>query len=254
MSHKLFCLFLCFLAFTKNAIASSDHSLATAEEVITSEVSPSTMVNDTVNVIEGSFSFSGFDLHVPGQESLHVMHFYNSKSRYDSWLGIGMSLNYSFWMAGTNPCNESNSDYSHLNVESAGGSIISYLGKEGRSTYFLTPKVIHKGITNCGSGELSGRTNLKNAYVKNTFSLTIFTAGQTIFLMAASGSIIERMKKRTARTSSMKFGQTNLDLNTLTTQITPQKKLLQNITRPSIGLSLIKNTTKLPFPVRTAKK
>jgi hypothetical protein len=53
MSHKLFCLFLCFLAFTKNAIASADHSLATAEEVITSEVSPSTMVNDTVNVIEG---------------------------------------------------------------------------------------------------------------------------------------------------------------------------------------------------------
>lgn len=50
-------------------------------------------------------------------------------------------------------------------VEASGGSIIRCLGKAGINTtneYYLDPEVIHSGLTNCGSSEISGRTNLKN--------------------------------------------------------------------------------------------
>ncbi len=137
------------------------------------EVAPCAFVNDTVHVVDGSFFLRMHHLDVPGHVPLDLVQYYNSKSSYSSWFGAGMTLNYSFWMQGVVDAKRSHSYYEALIAEAPGGSIISCLAKiddTSSSTidydYYLDPKVIHESFTNCGSGHISARTNLKNCYIK----------------------------------------------------------------------------------------
>ncbi|MBS0655023.1 MAG: hypothetical protein JSR46_04540, partial [Verrucomicrobia bacterium] len=47
------------------------------------------------------------------------------------------------------------------------GSVVCCLAKDKwrGSTYYLDPDIIYSGLTNCGSGEISARTNLKNTFI-----------------------------------------------------------------------------------------
>ncbi len=132
------------------------------------EVAPCSFVNDTVNVVDGSLYLRMHHLTVPGHVPLDLVQFYHNKSSYDPWFGVGMSFNYSFAAWDTEPGDRTDDKYERYNetiAESAGGSIIRCLGsaKPGKKAdYYLDPKVIHEGFTNCGSGCISARTNLKN--------------------------------------------------------------------------------------------
>ena len=139
---------------------------------VISEEAPCAFVNNTVNVVSGAFSLQMRHLTVPGHVPLDLVQYYNSKSSYTPWLGCGMSLNYCFSMVG-NDDNQKSHDkhdkYEQLIAESPGGSIIRCLGKSSTNSktyYYLDPAVIHEGFTNCGSGNISARTNLKNVRLK----------------------------------------------------------------------------------------
>lgn len=135
-------------------------------------MAPSSFVNDTVNVIEGNFYLTMPHLRVPGHVPLDLVQYYNSQSRYTSWLGVGMSLNYAFAMMGSEDSEKTHDKYGKyalLACEVPGGSIIRCIGKpefDSTNDFYIDPDVIHAGLTNCGSGEISARHNLKNIRLK----------------------------------------------------------------------------------------
>jgi YD repeat-containing protein len=162
--YNVFCItFLLLLGSFLHAAGPS--SLAKQPISVITEMPQSAFVNDTVNVINGSFYLQMHHMDVPGHVPLDLIQYYNNQSSYSSWLGVGMSLNYSFWMQGQ----EKDTRWSKLFAELPGGSIVSCLGKDspdGTNYYYLDPEVIREGFTNCGSHHISARTNLKNARMK----------------------------------------------------------------------------------------
>ncbi len=132
------------------------------------EAAPCSFVNDTVNVVDGNLYLRLHHLSVPGHVPLDLVQYYNNKSSYSSWFGMGMSLNYSFAAWTKMPGHKKHDKYEKYNetlTERSAGSIIRCLGKfepYKKANYFLEPDVIHDGFSNCGSGYISARTNLKN--------------------------------------------------------------------------------------------
>ena len=53
---------------------------------VVAESAPNTFVNDTVNVLTGSFYLKLPHMSVPGHIPLDFIQYYNSQSRYSSWL------------------------------------------------------------------------------------------------------------------------------------------------------------------------
>ena len=161
-----------FASFSAHLLSFHTPDLANQPIRITAERPPSAFVNDMVSAIDGAVCLSMPHLQVPGHVPLHLVQYYNSQSSYTSWLGAGMTLNYSFWIAGTESSEKTHDKYDKYAltmVAMPGGSIIRCIGKRkvhGTSHYFLDPAVIHKGLTNCGSFELSAQTNMKNIRVK----------------------------------------------------------------------------------------
>ncbi len=153
----------------------ADDTLAKQPISIIGETAPCSIVNDSVNVVDGSLCLQFHHLRVPGHVPLDLVQYYNSKSNYSTWFGTGMSLNYSFaaWTARPgHKKRDKDEEYNETIVESAGGSIIRCLGKykyDSKATYFLDPEVTKDGFTNCSGGILSARTNLKNiSFVQDT--------------------------------------------------------------------------------------
>ena len=147
-------------------------SLSKQPICVVAESAPNAFVNDTVNVLTGSFYLKLPHMSVPGHIPLDFIQYYNNQSRYSSWLGTGMSLNYSFSMQGIESGHKTADKYAKYSsqlVSLPGGSIVSCLGKstfDGTTYYFLDPSIVHDGITNCSSGQISARTNLKNTKIK----------------------------------------------------------------------------------------
>jgi len=160
--------FLLIFLFLTTALC-GEEELAMQPICVIGEVAPCAFVNDSVNVVDGGLYLCMKHLKVPGHVPLDLVQYYNSRSDYSSWFGAGMSLNYSFWMQGVAHAKIGH-DYEGLMAESAGGSIISCIAKEldetGTQNYYLDPKVIHEGFSNCAAGQISARTNLKNCRVK----------------------------------------------------------------------------------------
>jgi hypothetical protein len=97
--YNVFCIaFLLLLGSFLHAAGPS--SLAKQPISVITEMPQSAFVNDTVNVINGSFYLQMHHMDVPGHVPLDLIQYYNNQSSYSSWLGVGMSLNYSFWMQG----------------------------------------------------------------------------------------------------------------------------------------------------------
>lgn len=160
-------IFLSFFFVLSSLVADDARKLAEQPISVIGEVAPCAFVNDTVNVVDGSFYLRMHHLSVPGHVPLDLVQYYNSQSNYSSWFGTGMSLNYSFWMQGSSDVKEGH-DYMGLYAEAPGGSIIACIAKASESSqeYYLDPKVVHEHFTNCSSGHISARTNLKNTRIK----------------------------------------------------------------------------------------
>jgi len=154
-----------FFAFTSYLPAEPIESLSQQEAAFAQEAAPSSFVNN-VNVIFGTFHHNGTDLIVPGPTPLHLTHSYSSDSFFENWMGkAAMSTNYPTRII-SSPLSEDN--YQDLSVEESSGSFLKYVTKresfdKKKRIYYLDPKVIQKGLTNCGGGAISARNNLKNS-------------------------------------------------------------------------------------------
>lgn len=190
--------FVCLLFFSVGQLhAKRSNDLAKQPTCVISEEAPCSFVNDTVNVIGGNFYLQMHHLSVPGHVPLDLVQYYNSKSNYTSWFGTGMSLNYSFAVSTTLDSGKKRDKHGkyHLTyVETPGGSVIRCLGEfkpTSKSDHYLDPEVIHDGFTNCGSGAVSARTNLKNIrFAKIPIAMATLT-GPAICQMALSEYIFQ---------------------------------------------------------------
>jgi RHS repeat-associated protein len=146
------------------AKAKGDHP--TQKEIsVPSHMAPSSFVNN-VNTIFGSFHDAETDLIVPGPTPLHFTRYYNSESFFHGPLGyMAMGVNYPGSIKGLL---RNEVSYDEVTILEDGGSILHYATNDPadakKCKYYLHREVIHEGFTNTGSGEISGRTNLKNSY------------------------------------------------------------------------------------------
>ncbi len=133
---------------------------------------PSAVVAGCVNAITGTYSDSTVDIVIPGPEPIVFQMFYCSSD----WNGGTLCDSWTFNHAKHAEMNHAGGRNTFVVAEDTGGSL-AYLGGKVRREkaygqhWYLIPKkqdnatqysVSDRGLTNTGSAEISGRTNLQN--------------------------------------------------------------------------------------------
>ena len=159
---KILCSLIVLISFSTSLSADADKTNE-AGFSIAGEFEPSSYVNNSVNAITGSFFHTTKDLTVPGPAPMDLLRYTNSEIFNFHFLGRGMSTNFPHWIKGK-VGKFRKTDF--VQVQEDGGSVLEYVAKydDRYLEFFLDPEVIHAGLTNCGSYEISARTNLKNSY------------------------------------------------------------------------------------------
>jgi RHS repeat-associated protein len=132
------------------------------QAMVTLEAGPSAIVGGCVNAITGDFFDSHVSLTVPGLHPLSVQCTYCSSEKewnfqYMPELQVGHS-------------NGQNHLYArYLDDHGSGityrGYVGDYAGGIKDGTLTIPPALFEKGLTNCGSGEISGKTNWRNSQI-----------------------------------------------------------------------------------------
>lgn len=124
------------------------------------EAGPSALVAGCVSAISGDFVDSYAAMTVPGAQPLHVQCFYCSSEK--EWNFQHMPR------LEVGPSNGKNHLYAYYLDDSGSGLTYRTLfNKSGVKDHDLTiPEALFtKGLTNCGSGIICGKTNWKNSYI-----------------------------------------------------------------------------------------
>lgn len=126
---------------------------------------PSTIVGQHVNTATGEFVDFEVDLEIPSIDPLTLQRSYCSGSP-SGVLGVSSYLNHAMFGMGTYeqivlPA------YDFVDVRfilcEAHGAVRQYNGRcDNKTDYCILTRPYHKGVTNCGSGEISARTNILN--------------------------------------------------------------------------------------------
>lgn len=131
------------------------------------EGEPSSVVGGCVNVISGDFFEFQRDLVLEGPEPLVLERYYSSSDSSCGTLHNGWHLNHQ----GTvivrdipigNPEDPQVEYLHHVEYKGPFGSEIRFDDSCGRGMMGIHQDVLKRGVTNCGSGQISSRTNLKN--------------------------------------------------------------------------------------------
>lgn len=138
---------------------------------------PSTMIAGCVNAISGDFCETQTDIVVPGAQPIVIQRTYVSSS-----FGVGthkecLKNRWSFNHEATLKKGWENKKDLVKTVESGGGAH-RYTGLIANGGVLaLDQAIIQSGLTNCGSGEISGRSNLKNSKVTFENNFYVITSG-----------------------------------------------------------------------------
>lgn len=140
---------------------------------------PSSFVNDSVNVITGEYQDVQTDVIIPGPIPLTFRRFYVSSYNGLGGLCHGWNINH-FGQIELQRSDE-NAKIEQSFVWEHGGGCALYEGKAEHSSkkyqyYTITPNALEKGITHCGSYQLSGGANVKNnklAFLYKTDEMTL---------------------------------------------------------------------------------
>ncbi len=129
------------------------------------EGDPSSIIGGCVNILTGSYVESEVDLSMPVPEPLELQRFYNSLIQTNEAL-------FSNWTYNINPyaIMDKADDQLVLTVPESNGGAVIYKGDQHQVSYVphekkVTPQWVEQyksGYTNTGSGDISGKTNLKN--------------------------------------------------------------------------------------------
>lgn len=130
--------------------------------VATTEGEPSANICDSVNVLTGDFHISQDDLVIPGFEPIRIHRFssntYHGNSLFPH-LTLQISIGGKTW-----------ADIRAIVSEPTGAELrYEYVQPKGHTNfpeYRVTSESVNSGVTNVASGEMSGRTNLKNQTIQ----------------------------------------------------------------------------------------
>lgn len=170
------------------ATENKSHETEIHSSIINVEGEPSALVNRCVNVITGDYSDLQVDLVVPGPQPIMIQRAYSSAADNagNCLFSHGWNLNHEGQMTlterlnapvqeGEPPAPKDPPEYDATTKEGYGVRL-SYDGtlKKGLD---LRSEITFKRLTNCGSGEISGRTNLLNTRIykedKNTMYISL---------------------------------------------------------------------------------
>jgi hypothetical protein len=166
------------------SVSTQDKSLHSS--IVNLEGIPSAMVNNCVNVITGDYSEMQEDLVLPGPQPIIIRRGYSSAADNEGYylFSHGWNLNHQGYMyiaEDKEPAYEGSTEtvgtgnYVAETEEGYGVELI-YEGCPTKGLR-LDSSIRSKNLTNCGSGEISGRTNLCNTRIhkhdKNSYHMTI---------------------------------------------------------------------------------
>lgn len=182
------------------------HEMPIHSSVVNLEGEPTGIVNNCVNVITGNYSDLQVDLVVPGPQPITIHRAYSSASDNSGYhlFSHGWNLNHEGVMEITKEEPPPIYDYEG-NYVSAGSDPPTYYAntKEGygirlcykglfKNGLQLHPEITSNKFTNCGAGEISGRTNLRNTriykYNKHALQMILGSGIERIFEQQESSS------------------------------------------------------------------
>ena len=117
---------------------------------------PDSMVGGCVNAITGSYSESTTDIYIPSSNPLFVNRYYNSNNKDYGTLMHGWDLNLRGGAA------VSCSDPYRTAFAKYGPSFVTFEGRSYLYRFKFLNKQLRYGVTNCVSGMLSAKNNIKN--------------------------------------------------------------------------------------------
>lgn len=167
MHYLLISFFLCIchqMAFGKTPNAKEQNDSAVDISVINLEGEPNAIVNGCVCAITGAYIDSEVDLVVPGAQPIVIQRNF-SGSKKSTWGGWHLNHEASIFFY------EFNRDSEHIfRINSSEGSGVNFRYQcsfvdTKAPPLTLMENDIEKGLTNCGSGVISGRTNHKNSQI-----------------------------------------------------------------------------------------
>lgn len=129
--------------------------------VIDLEGEPNAIVNNCVNAITGTFLDSETDLVVPGARPITIQRSYSSSNE-NRWGGWSSNFTATLFLS------RMGDRYTIDSFEGSGVHLLyTTVVTEGKLPPFrLVNRYIESGLTNCGSGTISGRTNRKNTRIQ----------------------------------------------------------------------------------------
>lgn len=160
IKHLVLSLFFCITlleASDKEAVklSKADQLLSQSTSLVNFDGLSSIIVHDAVNTMTGGFLESGVDLILAGSEPLIFERRYCSSDKEQGNMGSGWNHN-----QGGSISKQSSDKHCHVVTKGSMGQFV-YSGKKD-GFLDLNSKLLRKGVTNCISGIISGRTNLKN--------------------------------------------------------------------------------------------
>lgn len=126
------------------------------------DIEPCSIVNGSVNVINGCYLDSEVDFMIPGAEPIFLERNYVSTDTDERGpFGKGWNRNH-FGIVERKRYRRPRKTKRHeATVLESGGAMYQYGGRR-RYSFKMLPKSYEDAVTNCGSGKMSGRTNIKN--------------------------------------------------------------------------------------------
>ncbi|WP_249274151.1 RHS repeat-associated core domain-containing protein [Parachlamydia sp. AcF125] len=154
---------------------------------------PSAFVGGVVNAITGDLALCEVDLVIPGTNPLAFERTYSSSFNKNGTLELGWNLNH---LTRLKVLGEGVS----LN-EGQGALTLFKLDSQDNKFHVSTDSISH-GMTNCGKGEISGRTNTKNTYLIRSPSTK---HGERPFYKLCDGAGVENLYKKLKKSHNRKY-------------------------------------------------
>ncbi|MBA3602345.1 MAG: RHS repeat-associated core domain-containing protein [Parachlamydiaceae bacterium] len=170
--------FALFLLLFPLQLFSDASSISTESEILESAHTPLTSIYGVpatnvfgVNVINGDYHYSCVDFDLPSSDSLILKRTYSSSRFKCGGFGHGWSHN------ATGSVMSYSTDYNKFFHAVTSGTLSGELPfktemEKKHEPLKINTAILEKGITNCGKGEISGRTNVKNILATYSFEGT----------------------------------------------------------------------------------
>jgi len=173
--------------FSKEISVHSKSSFNDGEGITQANLSgiPSACIAGKVNVITGDFVQYDVDFTIPAQNALLIERSYSSSFGKKGSLAFGWSLNHCLALV-------TQYDYNTFTfyLNEGLGAFTKFKGELPikPSRLFVSNESIDQGMTNCGSGEISGQTNKKNLCFFSEDTLKEFKADKIHSVYAGDGT------------------------------------------------------------------